>query len=180
MVVMKVPAPVTAFCLGEGSALEASLLQSGQLRRLPNGRWEVFSQECTGSSGQLAQDGDYVKLDSQGFPYPNHREYFLASHRRQPSGQYVQLPTPLTAWQLGEPLGEEMQFLLEHRLLRLDHDDPEHFFAYTGWGTLLTAARDAVVLFRHVERGGDGGITDIDFSFVKREVFDATYRVLEQ
>ena len=156
MVVIKIPAPSTAFCLGEGSALEASLLKSGRLRRRPDGRWEVFSQECTGSSGQLARTGDYVKLDSQGFPYPNRRSYFLASHRHHHADQYVQLPHPLTAWQLGEPPGEEMRFLLEHGLLRIDRADPEHYFSCTSWGTVLTAARDAVVLFRRVERNENG------------------------
>ena len=179
MTVIKKAVPAQACCLGEGSAMEQALLDGGRLRRLHDGGWEVFTQESGGRNGQLAQSGDYVKLDSQGFPYPNRRAFFLAKHTRLPDGRYLQKREPLTAWQAGEPLNEPMRFLLERDLLRIDTADPARYFACEQWGAELTAASDAVVLFYKVERDAGGAVADVSFNFVTREVFDATYEILD-
>lgn len=44
----------------------------------------MFLQEAlNGGSGygQMDENGDWIKIDSQGCPYPNKKEYFEENHR---------------------------------------------------------------------------------------------------
>lgn len=177
MKVVKKSSPITAFCLGEDSPLERSLIESGRLRRGSGDQWEVFTQECAGGSGQFVYNGDYIKFDAQGFPYPNRRDFFLSKHQSLGGNQFMQISEPLQAWQFGEPISEEMRYLLDHDLLHLHRDDPEHYFQCHQWNTDLSASIDAVVVFYQVDRD-DNGISAIHFNFVKRSIFDISYQIL--
>ncbi len=179
MIVMKRgDIPVVACRLGDGSELEKQLLASGALKRLDDGRYEVFSREAVNSCGELAEPGSYVKVDREGFPYPNSAEYFLANHELTERG-YVQRPRPLEAWREGQPLSDAMRFLLDSGRLTIDRQHPERYFSAWLWGTLLSSNRDAVIVFYEIARAEDGRVTDAQFNFVVREEFERTYDILE-
>ena len=44
-----------------------------------------------------------------------------------------------------------------------------------GMGTMLQAARDAVIVFYSIVRDENGMLTDADFNFVERSIFEQTY-----
>lgn len=59
------------------------LIEEGAIQRPPDGSYALFSQEAVNGQGQIAQAGDYFKVDTidgRHFPYPNSREYFLSNH----------------------------------------------------------------------------------------------------
>ena len=172
LVMKKTDSPVRACRLGEDSPLERELLKQGLLRRLPDGGWEVFSQETGTAGGQIARAGDFVKVDGSGRPYPNSRVYFLANHRLA-EGRWYQLPKPLQAWQWGEAVPPELKELLESGRLRIEAREEERFFQAELWGTTLTAARNAVILFSREE--GEA----LRFRFVARRDFEESYTILE-
>ena len=178
-IIKKAGRPVTAFPLGQDHPLEAELTARGRLAKRPDGRYEVFTREASGGSGELADPGDYVKLDAGGFPYPNRRAYFLENHTHQQGDTYLQRPVPLPAWQAGQPLTEEMAFALERGLIRISEENAAAYFSAFLWGAQLTAPQDAAVVFYRVDRDAGGGITGLDFNFVVRQEFDAAYDILE-
>ena len=112
MFVEKIPVSQVAFCLGQGDPLEARLLQQGLLKHTAPGLWEVLTREAQ-AQGEVARDGDFIKLDSIGMPYPVEAAFFLPRHTRQPDGRYLQTPRVLQAWRQEEPMGHEMLYLLE-------------------------------------------------------------------
>ena len=70
---------VNAYCLGQSSGMEQELIRLGRIRLLPDGAYELMSQEAKNGTGQRADAGDYFKVDEvEGvyYPYPNSR--FLA------------------------------------------------------------------------------------------------------
>jgi len=167
---------VKAWELGKGSAMEFELRELGKIKYLGKGQYELFSQEAQSGSGEKACAGDYFKLDKAGYPYPNKRDWFLANHSHMGGDDYEQLPKPLRAWEVKEPINEEVQFLLDHKGLKLNPDTPEEYFGAKLWGAWLTAASDAVLVFYSVSRDENGGIIDADFNFIARAEFEATYR----
>ena len=178
MKVRKRPAgPVTALCLGEGSPLERELIARGLLVPQPDGGIRVRTRESSEEPGELAQPGDFVKLDQGGFPYPVRREVFLQTHRETEAG-FVAIPKTLDAWQLGQPRPEALDWLLARGRLVLNESDPERCFSAQLWGTRLTAPGDAVLVIYRTRRDEAGQITDVDFNFVVREEFDAAYEIL--
>lgn len=170
--------PVTACCLGENSPLERELLDNGLLRLRPEGGYEVFSQEVAGFTGERAEAGDYVKVDSSGKPYPNKRDFFLNHHELR-EGNWYQIPQPMEAWELSMPENEAVRFMVEKKGLRIDESDPAHTFRAALWGTELTAAHDAVILYHKVRYAPDGGIEGLSFRFIARDEFEKTYQVIE-
>ena len=176
-VVKKAGVPVVACRLGDGSALEERLIESGALARRADGRYEVFSREAVNGRGEIAEAGSYIKVDGGGRPYPNAAGFFLENH--EPAGDgYVQRPRALEAWREGEPLSDEMRFLLDTGRLTIDRECPERWFSARLWGTLLSAAKDAVVVFYSVRRGPDGAIEDAQFALVAADEFRRTYDIL--
>lgn len=179
MIVRKKEAPpVTACCLGLGSALERELTEEGLLAERPDGRYEVFSRESGESGGELARPGDFVKVDAGGFPYPVAAESFLEEHRPT-AGGYVQIPRRLEAWTAEEPHPAALEWLLAEGRLRLDPQDSARFFRAELWGTQLAAPKDAVLVFYRVHRDLQGEIRDVEFNFVDREIFAQSYEILE-
>lgn len=171
---------VKAYRLGETHPTLDRLFRENKVIRRENGVYEIFSREAMSGKGQLAREGDYVKIDSDGFPYPNEKAYFEKNHRAVLGLDHVyeQICQPLQAWLSTEPVCPEVRFLMEHKNLELNPGRPESFFRAPLWGTVETAGSDAVLLFYSVCRGPEGDILDIDFNFVCREEFDRTYDIL--
>ncbi len=180
MIIQKKTAqPVTACCLGEGSDLEKALTEKNMLNRRPDGSWEVHTRESAGHRGEIAQTGDYVKLDVEGCPYPVEASVFLREHRRAKDG-YWQIPRKLEAWTADEPRTPILEWLLSTGRLKIAQNDPAHFYQAQLWGTQISAPVDAVLVFYHVSRNTDGDIMDVDFNFVDHEVFLLSYDTITQ
>ena len=74
---IKVNNRVQAWELGAGSAMEQEMIRRGKIAARPDGTWEIFSQESTEGSGQVARTGDFFKVDEKEYPYPNEQEFIL-------------------------------------------------------------------------------------------------------
>lgn len=172
---------VKAYPLGAGHPMEALLIEEGAIQRLPDGSYALFSQEAVNGQGQLAQAGDFFKVDTidgHHYPYPNSREYFLDNHIHLGGDEYEQINKPLLIWQRGDALFEEVRWLVDTGRLTLKPQDPAHFFNAFLWGADLSAADDATMVFYGVDRDENGCITDINFNFVARPEFEASYTIL--
>ena len=172
---------VKAYPLGAGHPMEAALIDEGAIRLLADGTYELFSQEAVNGHGQIAQAGDYFKVDTingRHFPYPNSREYFLKNHTHLEGDEYEQANASLLIWQADETPSEEIRWLVDRGRLTLNPQDPAHFFNAFLWGADLSAARDATLVFYSVDRDEGGAITDISFNFVAKPEFDACYTIL--
>ena len=166
---------VQAWELGGNSEMEHKLINEGKIVYTGNGTYELFSQEAKSGSGEIAAIGDFFQVDKAGYPYPNKRDWFLANHRHIDADSYEQLPKPMDAWEVTEPVTPEVQFLIDHKGLKLSPDTPEQYFGAELWGAWLTAAEDAVLVFYSVTRDENGAIIDADFNFVARAEFEAAY-----
>ena len=169
-----------AWQLGAGSDEEKRLIESGKIRLRPDGSYELFSQEATGGTGQIAEAGDYFKVDADGYPYPNKKEKFEATHRHAEGDWYIQESKPFPIWTRDEPEDERIRFLVSAGLLSFHPDTPERYFSAELWGTLETSPADSVVVFYDIQRDGEGRITHIDFNFVIKSEFDRTYEILAE
>lgn len=167
--------PLRACRLGDGSPLEAELVRSGLVVRREDGRYEVRSLEARGMPGELAEAGDYVKLDSRGRPYPNERAFFEANHVRVGENSYRQISRAVGVWFAGDEMCPEIDFLLRSGRLTIDPADAAHYFSAELWGTRLRAAKDAAVVIYSAKRGPDGSIVEVSFNFVERREFERTY-----
>ena len=167
---------VRAWQLGQDSPMELTMLREGKIRATAPGRYEIFSQEALGKTGQQVCAGDYFKVDNAGFPYPNERAYFEANHVHLGGDEYRQIPKPLDAWLLGDPVSDVIEFLQQHKELSIDPEHPAECFRAPLWGSILTAPADAVLVLYRVDRDEGGRILDAEFNFVARAEFDLTYR----
>lgn len=168
---------VQAYCLGIENKKVKELMAEGLLTQGGNGQWRVFSQEA--EQGELAQSGDYIKIDSKGRPYPNTREIFLKNHKAAGENLYEQIPHVLEAWDSTEDMCPEMEFLIKNKGLVMNDKDEQEYYKAPLWGDILTAGRDAVIVFYSIKRDVAGNIVDAEFNFVAREEFEKTYTVLE-
>lgn len=166
---------VHAYRLGDETETELRLIESGLIRVNKDGNYELFSLEAVNGSGEIAQKGDYFKVSSDGHPYPNTRTFFEENHRFLKDDCYEQLPKPLDIWTAEDEICPEIRFLQGHKGLVIDSESTEKHFSAPLWGTVLSAAADAVIVFYSITRNADGNITDADFNFVAREEFDRTY-----
>lgn len=174
---------VKAYPLGAGHPMEAALIAEGAIRLLADGSYELFSQEAVNGHGQVAQSGDYFKVDTidgRHYPYPNSREFFLNNHTHLAGDEYEQVNKPLLIWQSGDEPIEEIRWLVDTGHLTLKPQDPAHFFNAFLWGTDLSAAADATLVFYSVDRDAFGAITEISFNFVAKPEFEASYSVMEK
>ncbi len=164
---------IKAYCLGEDHPVIERLIGEGKIRQVDAGHWRVFSREAT--EGELAESGDYVKLDSSGTPYPNTRAFFLKNHRHMGGDDYEQIPKWLNAWRLEDGMCPEIRFLMEHKGLVIDEGNEDACFRAPLWGDLLTAGKDAVIVFYELEYGAGHEVVEADFNFVAGEEFDKVY-----
>lgn len=173
---------VEAYRLGEEHVKLDELMEKKLLVEKKSGIYEVFSQEAVNKEGgEIAHAGYYIKIDSAGYPYPLKSEYFLKEHKRLSGNKYEQIPKPLDAfvWSEGEEMCEEILYLIQEKALVIDKENEAKFYTAPLWGTMLSARKDAVVVFYQIERDETGKILDIDFNFVERSEFEKTYNYLE-
>ena len=74
---------VHAYRLGEGSEKIQQLIKEKKIIPLPDDKFEVKSSETLSSQsehGEIARAGDFIKVDSDGNPYPNGAEWFYRNH----------------------------------------------------------------------------------------------------
>lgn len=171
---------IRAFCLGEESEITEHYIRKGVLRKRDGNVYEVFSKEAINGTGQLVKIGDYIKIDTAGDLYPNGREYFLQNHIQIGEHIYEQIPKELTAWSMEECMCEEVEFLLQKKGLTIDEENEEKYYTAPLWGTMLSAAKDAVIIFYRIDKDDNGFIQDIDFNFVERKEFEKTYIVIDE
>ncbi len=169
---------VFAYRLGDNTEIEKKLLGENKIRLNDDGSYEVFSREATTGTGEKAYAGDYIKLDSGGYPYPNEKNFFESHHRKLADGTYEQIPIEVSVWTADDGMCDEVRFLIREKSLKINEADPDRYFAAPLWGTTLTAARDAVIVFYEIKRDEDGKISDADFNFVERNEFNKTYTVI--
>ncbi len=167
---------IQAWRLGLNSEIEKKLMAQMRLKQVGEGVYEVFSREALSGHGEIAYEGDYIKVDSGGFPYPNSKEFFEANHRCLGGEEYEQIPAPVDVWFLEDGMCAEIQFLIDRKGLTMHPDTPAVYFSAPLWGTVLSAAKDAAIVFYSIERDTAGTITDADFNFVARDEFEKTYR----
>lgn len=168
-----------AYELGCSSRRELELTAAGRIRALGDGHYEIFSRESVNGSGERAKEGDFFKEDHDGFPYPIEREYFLNNHRRIAGDLYEQSCRPLDAWTVEDGMCEEMDYLISHCGLVIDPSDDERYFSAPLFGTMESAARDAVIVFYTIRRSAEGLIVDARFNFVERGEFEQTYEWID-
>ena len=166
---------VKAYRVSSDSEMIASLIAEGKMKYLGNAAYEVFSREAKGEKGQLCHEGDYIKLDSEGYPYPNTEAFFIKNHVHLTGDEYEQIPRVLSAWDCNEPECEEIRFLKEEKGLVIDEANEEAYYTAPLWGTILHAPKDAILVFYQIDRDEKGKLTDISFNFVVRPEFEKTY-----
>ncbi len=170
---------ISAWQLGADSVMEAVLIGEGKIKKFGDGVYEIFSQESVNGVGEIAYEGDYFKVDSAGYPYPNSREFFEENHIHRAADEYEQIGKPLKAWCVGMDVCEEVIYLQETKGLVINENDPQKYFNAPLWGTMLSAGKDAYIVFYSVFRNEDNTIADIDFNFVAKDEFDKTYDILQ-
>ena len=174
--------PVHVYKLGDGGPMEQQLLQEGAIERLPDGHYALFSQESVCCQGEIAEVGDYFKVDtinSRHFPYPNSREYFQKNHIHISGDLYEQIAKPVGIWRIGDDMCGEIQHLLQTGQLLLNEDAPERYFNAELWGAPLSAPKDAVVAIYSVDHDEAGNIAAISFNFIQRLYFEEHYEWME-
>ena len=168
-----------AYELGTTNSFLTQLLLERKIVPISGGKqYEIFSREAvSGDSkhGQIAEKGDWVKLDSSGYPYPNKKEEFEKNHRYIAEDTYEEIPKELNAWNAKEPMCEEIAFLMREKGLVLDAEHPERYYTAPLWGTIESADKDAVLLFYDICYGEDGMIKDAVFNFVEKTEFEKIY-----
>ena len=174
---------VKAYELGAGSAIEAQLMADGKIT-FEDGVFYLRSTEVVNAGsekGQQAKPGDFFKVDGEGNPYPNEREWFLENHKAIDAEEnlYEQKPKPLEAWFYGDPETDALRFALDNGLVHLCYEDPNSYFGAQLWGEWLTAPKDAAIIFYSVTRE-NGVVTAVDFNFVIREEIEKNYRIIEE
>ena len=158
--------------------MEKKLIGENKIRSNGDGSYEVFSREATTGTGEKAYAGDYIKLDSEGFPYPNEKKFFESHHIQLTDDTYEQIPVEVQVWTADEGTCDEVSFLISEKFLKINEADPDRYFTAPLWGTTLTAAKDAVIVFYEIKRDDSGKISDADFNFVERSEFNKTYTVI--
>ena len=170
---------VQAWELGAGSVMEQEMIRCRKIVPRPGGIYEIFSREATGKTGQIASAGDFFKVDNYGFPHPWRKAAFLQQHQFLEGDWYQEAARRVKIWRLSDPVCEEIRFLLNRGILRIDPDNPDRCFTALIWGTEETAASDAVVVIFDTDRGAESCITGVNFNFVEIGYFNKHYRVIE-
>lgn len=169
---------VQAYPLGADHPMEKKLVELGAIRVHPDGEYELFSQEAINGKGQIAHAGDFFKadlVDGVYYPYPNGREDFLKKHTHVEGDTYRQVAYPMPVWLDGDPMEEEIRFLLDTGRLTICPEDEKRYFNAYLWGTLESRSRDGIVAFYDVKRE-NGAITDVNFNLIERNYFEENYR----
>lgn len=178
-VIKKSGKKVLAYRLGSDSPVIDNLISTGKILPRHDETYEVMSRESTNGCGQIAKLGDYIKIDSTGYPYPNDSCFFAENHRHIIGDEYEQLPKPLLAWTADEQITEEIEFLIAHKGLILNASSFDSFFSAPLWGTIESSPHDSVLVFYSVIRDSEGEIVDADFNLIARTEFDKNYILID-
>ena len=170
---------IQAWELGVGSEMEQEMIRCGKIVARPGGIYEIFSREAVGKKGQIAAAGDFFKVDDYGCPHPWRRAAFLQEHQPLEGDWYQEAARQVKIWRLGDPICEEIRFLLDRGILRVNPNNPDRCFTALIWETEETAASDAVVVIFGTERDAEGRVAGVHFNFVEIGYFNKYYRVIE-
>lgn len=173
---------VQAYQLGSEHTVLYNLILQGKIKELKGERYEIFSQEAlNGGSGrgQLAEEGDWIKIDGKGCPYPNKQEYFEKNHRYVEGDTYEQLPKQLLAWTANCEMCSEVAFLIATKRLKIDENSYDHYYSADLWGTHEVANREAVIIFYNIIYNKEGNVTDVEFNFVEKGEFERIYSIIK-
>lgn len=171
---------VVAYQLGVDDREINELIKEGKIKKLSDTQYEIFSQEAINGIGEKANVGDYIKIDSTHHPYPNDKEFFIKNHRHITANEYEQISKPVWVWQADEPMCQEVQFLLDNKGLHIAANEEKKYFTAPLWGTTLSAAQNAYIVFYDIQKNSEGKIIDIDFNFVENKEFELTYEILSK
>lgn len=171
---------IQAYQLGVDSRVIRRLIKDGKVMDLGDGRYEVHSQEAINGAagGEIARAGDWIKIDSSDYPYPNDQAYFAANHRHIAGDTFEQIPRPVLAWDARLVMCREVTFLIENKGLIIDPASSHQRYTAQLWGTTEAAAEDALIVFYNISYDADGEVQDCDWNFVQREEFDRTYSII--
>lgn len=164
-----------AFCLGSSNPLEKELMKTGRIKQNCDEEYEVFSQEAKDGKGEIVHRGDYVKIDSKGFPYPNSKEFYESKCINVGENLYQQISSLVEVWFADDPICDFVAFLLKVERLHINEADNDRYFQAYLWGAPLSAARDSAVIAYSVTRNTEGEVIDVDFNFVVRDEFERLY-----
>lgn len=167
---------VKAFELGAHTELEQKLVNNGQIIKHSD-YYEVYSTETT-TSGEIAKDGDFVKIDKANNPYPNARERFLKHHLHLDGYNYEQFPVILLSWQYGEDEDDVIRYLLDSGKLIINPNSDDAFYQADLWGTTLRAKKNDIILIYDVKRDGQD-IINVDFNLIDKDEFEKTYQYID-
>ena len=168
-----------AWELGKGSDMEKQLIRTGKLVAREGGIYEVFTREATEGKGQIANAGDFFKVDGDGYPSPCERSWFFANHKHVEGDWYEQVAKPLKIWRKDDPETEEIRFLIDSGALNIHSEDLNKYYSAFLWGTMETAASDAVIVLYSVDKNEEGKIEAISFNFVESDYFKANYKIID-
>lgn len=172
---------VEAYRLGDNSKVLDDLEKNNKLLNLNDGRYEVFSQEAVNSEsghGQIAKKGDWIRLDSLGFPYPCTNEWFEKNLLHIKGDNYEQIPKSLKAWDYTQDMCKEIEFLIKEKGLKINENDNQKYYCAILWKNPESAAKDAVIVFYNIVYAKDGSIMDVEYNFVERGEFNRTYNIV--
>ncbi|MCI8426610.1 MAG: hypothetical protein HFJ03_03560 [Lachnospira sp.] len=170
---------IKAYELGKEYAEIQRLINEGKIKKISEEVYEIFSQEAVNGKGQIAHKGDFIKIDTTDLPYPNDRTFFLANHKYLQNDEYKQISHPVYIWQAYEDICLEVEFLIKNKHLVIDRESNEKYYTVPLWGTVLSAARDAYLIFYSIKKDSNGSIVDIDFNFIECKEFEKTYTIFD-
>ncbi len=172
---------VQAYKLGVAHMALEQLITSGKIVDLRDGSYDVFSLEAVNSEsghGQVAYAGDWMRLDSAGFPYPSKDDWFQNNMRHISGDDYEQIPKELVAWTADMEMCPEIDFLIREKGLNLDENSFDKYYSAILWGNPEAADRNAVLVFYSISYSGDGTVLDAEYNFVEKKEFDRTCDVI--
>lgn len=178
--ITKKPRTFKAWQLGAGSAMEAEMISEGKI--IQNGdTYELFSQETIGhEKGEDAYTGDYFKVDSSGYPYPNKKESFERKNISVGEDEWQEKPAVYQTWEVSDGQCDAIDYLVSTGKLRIDEENEEHYFNAHLWGADLSSPKTSHVVFYSITADEEGTITDVDFNFVAEKQFFETYDFIEE
>lgn len=177
MAIKKEQKIIKAYELGKETAMEKRLIEEEKIMKKSDKIYEIFSQEAVNGRGEISKKGDFFKLDSSRYPYPNSREFFFENHQiiNEEKNEYIQKVKPIQYYIAEDGMTEELKFLIEKKGLVIDKKSYNRYYTAFLWESNLSAAKDAVLVFYNIVRNTEGKIEDIEFNFVERNEFDKTY-----
>ena len=170
---------INAYELGTNSDMELVMMFDGKIVK-EKGIYLLRSTEAlsSGLRGEKAKMGDFFKVDFKENPYPQERSWFFANHVEieRDKNVWEQIPHPVEAWFVGEPMTDALKFLINKKILIINEQDLCCYFkAYWG-GYWLTAPIDTAIIFDNIVRI-NGVVTKVNFNFVIRDEIDHYQRL---